>query len=966
VAGEDVSVKIGGDATGAKEAVSSVAKALEGFKGAMQGIAGALAFEKITSGFHSILAESSKAEQESRRFINTMQGVGTAADPAKFFALADSLEKMTTFEAEESLAAGYMLARFRLTQAQMQSMLPLVQDLAAYMGKDLAGAADEVGKAVELGAVGLRGLNLGFDKAAKSAFDMAEKDERVAMIMARMQQQVGGFAQVVASTAVGSIKQFQIAIGNVAEALGGVIDAPIAASMQSLTGYVRDATTWFSGLSDGTKNVLGAMATGVAVMGGFATGLLSIAGAASAVVKFWPAFANGLAAIQTAGATAFSTILVPLSAVVAGMVGAILVVGALRNAWVGDLGGMRSFVVGWVRDVKYIWAELVGFVRDAWGSFADWFSEKFIVMRGLMQGLSAEQVGAQLQDAKKTDPTQNLTGNIESAFAAAQSMVQDGLNTGSAALASVWDDAKGVFADGIAGLKDVAAMLGINLESFSQHTQKQFAPTGGVQGGGGGVGRGGGVFSGLDFAADMGDVAASVATMASLASISEGDFQKILDSVNGDADKAMQVAVQFAGMAGTINQAAANIEGYWETAAGQMQLVLANISAGFEQFGQRLLNNLGPLGGIVKNAMSAAATTGNPFAAIGSVLADMLAQSQSFQVMLQLVTDSLSQMAQAINPLIDAFKPIIDVTLSLTQQIVSSILDPLLGQVAPLIQMVATAVAQIFAALGPVLSSLNGVLQSVMTAVMPIVMMVMPIVQMIADVLSDLAPVLNLMLVPLQLWASIMIAAKPIFDLFFTGIKYLMAGVMMVAKGIAWVYNGILEGVATLVGFIPGLGDVSKRIRSAQINLSKFDLQSDALASSTNNATKSLDTFATSSNKAAQAAEALSNVPSILKVTRLRLESALADGVPSFNNASASAAARQATGVALSAVQNSNQTRNDVNNRQVFIDSLTVNGKPADVWDPIKRAMEAERYRLSGSTEASPYPNATPRVVGAH
>lgn len=943
MASEDVSVKIGGDASGAKQALSSVSTALDGFKNAMQGLAGAFAFEKIASGFTSILAESSKADAESRRFINTMVGVGTASDPGKFFELADSLERLTGVEAEQSIAAGSMLARFGLTQNQIESLLPLTQDLAAGLGKDLAGAADDVGKAVDLGSVGLRGLNLGFSKSEKAAFDLASQSERVTILMERMQAQVGGTAAIMASTATGAIRGFEVAIGNVEEAFGGVVDAPIAGALQTLTGYVTSATEWFNGLSDGTKNLLGGMATGVAVIGGVASALLSVGGAAGALVAFWPAITGGLAAIGSAGVAAFSSILLPMTAMAAGVVGVILIVGALRQSWIGDLGGMRSFALNWIRDIKYLWVELVGFLRTAWSGFADAFREKFLVIKGLMSGLSAEQVGAQLQDAKQTDAAGNFSASIEDAFAAGSKLVE----SGSSILGGVWDDAKGIFSEGIAGLKDVFGMLGLNVDAFGKSTQKQFAKTAQTaapEGPGG-----------LNFAGDMGDIATSISVMANMAAISEADFQKILDSVDGNTAKAMQIAMQFGSMAATVDNAAGAIDGYWDSAAGQWQMTIASIGAGLKTLGQTLLNNIGPLGGMIKNAMSAAAT-GGPFAAIGSVMADMLTQSESFQNMLSLVTTTLTQLSQSLSPLIDAAKPLVDVALSLAQQLVG-IAGQILTQVAPVIQMVGDMVAQILSALGPVLTTIGQVIGSVLTAIMPIVMMIMPVVQVIADVLSALAPVLNLLLVPLQIWASIMTAAKPIFDLFFVGIKYLMAGILMVAKGIGAVYNGILEGVASIVGLIPGLGDVANNIRKAKLDLNSVDLSISKMENSTNKATTSLDKFAPPVEKAAKAAEALSNVPSILKVTALRLQSAIAA------SSSPIEAARDASNNA--SFVSSQQSQQNNNSRNLYIAQMHVGGVGGGM-DAMRQAAEKERYRLSGSTEASPYPNATPRVAGAH
>lgn len=952
---EDVKVIIGGDSSGAQEAVKSTSNALEGLQGAMHGLVGALAFERITEGFKEILGESSRADAETRRFVNTMQGVGTASNPDQFFALADSLEALNGVEAESSIAAGSMLARFNLTQAQIESLLPLTQDLAAGLGKDVTGAANDVGKAVELGSVALRGLDLGFTKSAKAAFDAASQSERVTMLMDRMSKQVGGTAAIMASTATGQFKALDIAVKNVEEAFGGVIDAPIASALHGVTSMVRDATDWFSHLSDGTKNLFGGLALGVAALGSIAAGLVAVTGAIGALTVVLPAVSAGFMAMRLAALQAWAGVLFPVTAAIAAIVGVVLIIGALRQAWAGDLGGMRTYTLNWVRDVKYLWAELVNFVRQAWSDFSDWFTEKWIISKGMMKGLSADEVGAQLQASKKGDGSKDFKADIEAAFETGKSLIAEGGSLLSSA-----------FSSGIAGLKDIAKMLGIDLSAFSTHTVKANKPTAQTRKEGG-AGGGGGV-KGLDFRGEAGDMAASVALMASMAGVSEDNFQKILNSVEGDTAKAMDVATRFSGMANTVDSAASDMDRYWDSAEGQWQLTMANIQGALAQMGDKLLNNMGAGGAMIKDAMSAAAT-GGPFAAIGSVIMDTLAQSQSFMAVVQQFTDLISMVAQDLNPIVDALKPVIDVVVSIVKQI-GGIIGQILNQVAPVIQMVGDMIAQVLVAIEPFITTLGDVLNQFISAIMPIVMAIMPIVQMVADVLSALAPILNMLLVPLQIDTAILNALKPLFDLLFVAIKYLMVGVMYVVKGIAWAYNGFLEAAAWVVNLIPGLGDVAKKIRNSKVNLDQFQINIDTMKDSTNAVPPALDRFKYNTDKAAAASEELSNVPSILKVTRLRLESAMADAAAGINGNGKQTAspATAIVGAAFNLIQQAAGTQAATDNsKTVNIESLQVNGSDgAAAADVLKKAMEAERYRLSGSTEAAPYPNATPRTAGAH
>jgi hypothetical protein len=111
--------------------------------------------------------------------------------------------------------------------------------------------------------------------------------------------------------------------------------------------------------------------------------------------------------------------------------------------------------------------------------------------------------------------------------------------------------------------------------------------------------------------------------------------------------------------------------------------------------------------------------------------------------------------------------------------------------------------------------------------------------------------------------------------------------------------------------------------------------------------------------------EELTNLPAILKVTRMRFEAALAEGE---NSSAVSAALSGAMDAAASfgggAPMGGTSQKTDMS-RTVTIGTLNVSGSNgADAAEALKRAMEAERYRLTGSTQASPYPYATPRTVG--
>ncbi len=86
---------------------------------------------------------------------------GVAASATKAFeAQAEALGKLRGFEVDESLAADTTLLRFKLTQQQVQRLLPVIQDYSRATGVDLTTAAQKVGLAVLGNARALKAVGI--------------------------------------------------------------------------------------------------------------------------------------------------------------------------------------------------------------------------------------------------------------------------------------------------------------------------------------------------------------------------------------------------------------------------------------------------------------------------------------------------------------------------------------------------------------------------------------------------------------------------------------------------------------------------------------------------------------------------------------------------------------------------------------------------------------------------------------
>lgn len=142
----------------------------------------------------------------------------------KFPALADvsidairrvnsALALKTRFDDDATASAQAVLAQFGLTGTQLIRLTPLLQDYAARTGKDLTGAAEDLGRAL-LGqgrALKIIGLDLTDTGTLAGNFDA---------LMAGLAATVGGFAEKDAETAAGKLDILRNRFGEVQEQVG--------------------------------------------------------------------------------------------------------------------------------------------------------------------------------------------------------------------------------------------------------------------------------------------------------------------------------------------------------------------------------------------------------------------------------------------------------------------------------------------------------------------------------------------------------------------------------------------------------------------------------------------------------------------------------------------------------------------------------------------------------------------------
>lgn len=416
---------------------------LESLAGAVES---AFAFEKIKSAFESFIEESDKAEVSSMKLRSTMTASGMGGDPKEIEEMGEALEQLTTFQADATVEAGAMLSRFHLTQDQIVTMLPAVQDLAAFMGGDLASAADSVGRATQVGSMGLRALNLGFTSNQRAAFDAADANGRLSMIMAKINSTAPGFAQAMAQTAGGAAKQLGNQFDQLKQSIGAALEKPIVVVMHAAADAVHTATNAFEQMNPilrGTIVAMGVGTGGVAALGAaFAgavnaikllsplfgpliTGFASTMNAERSLASTTTALKASFASMRVTAITAWGGIIVPIAAVAGAIVGVIAIVGVMSNVWENNIGNIQQKVA----QLKQTFSDLGDWVKSLFSGLVANVVTAVAYMTNRVKGMNEQTAGIA---AVKTG--QEASASVDKAFGAVAEGLSIAIDSGAIAL----------------------------------------------------------------------------------------------------------------------------------------------------------------------------------------------------------------------------------------------------------------------------------------------------------------------------------------------------------------------------------------------------------------------------------------------------------------------------------------------------------------------------------------------------
>lgn len=179
----------------------------------------------------------------------------TGVNASAFAKLNTELAKKSRFDDDATASGEAVLAQFHLTEGQIKTLVPLMQDYAAKTGKDLPTAAGVLGKALLGKGRALAEVGIRFKDTGTQAGNFEQ-------IVGGLRQQVGGFAEQEGKTASGRFEIMKNKVGELEEKVGSRL-VPALTKGADILGKVADFVTRNSDVILPLAAVVGTVVVGI-------------------------------------------------------------------------------------------------------------------------------------------------------------------------------------------------------------------------------------------------------------------------------------------------------------------------------------------------------------------------------------------------------------------------------------------------------------------------------------------------------------------------------------------------------------------------------------------------------------------------------------------------------------------------------------------------------------------------------
>jgi hypothetical protein len=240
---------------------------LSGFAGSLKNLvgpaligataaAGAFAVKLAVDGVKAAMDD----EASLKSLAQTLENVGLAHQQPAIEEFISGLERSLGVADDELRPAYDRLARSTGNVAEANKALQIALDVSAGTGKSLSAVVEALGKAYDGNTAGLSRLGAGLDKATLSAGNLEQINGELSRIFA-------GQATTAASTYEGQLQRAQVAVDNLAEAMGKGLLSALGDTNDQTQDFV-DTLGDLEDESEALGKLLGELGLGLVELGG--------------------------------------------------------------------------------------------------------------------------------------------------------------------------------------------------------------------------------------------------------------------------------------------------------------------------------------------------------------------------------------------------------------------------------------------------------------------------------------------------------------------------------------------------------------------------------------------------------------------------------------------------------------------------------------------------------------------------
>lgn len=185
----------------------------------------------IESAFGSLSAEFNEASANETRLAQSMKTAmgATQEQVDAIISLTDAQEELGVVDGQFQISAAQQLAKFLQTTESLQTLIPLMNDMAAQQygvaasEQNLMSIATQLGKVLNGQTEALQRSGYMFSDSQKEVLNYGTEAEKVAVLVDVIGSKVGGMNAELGKTDAGRMLQLEFIMGRVRESLGKML-----------------------------------------------------------------------------------------------------------------------------------------------------------------------------------------------------------------------------------------------------------------------------------------------------------------------------------------------------------------------------------------------------------------------------------------------------------------------------------------------------------------------------------------------------------------------------------------------------------------------------------------------------------------------------------------------------------------------------------------------------------------------